>query len=94
MALGCLALTFATSGALVWRSLQSTVTPYVVEVDETGAATAIANVGPGLGPEIGPAGNFSALPDSAKWVLGATMLLGRLELLAVFVLFTPAFWRG
>lgn len=42
MALGCLALSFATSGALVWRSLQSTVTPYVVEVDETGAARAVA----------------------------------------------------
>lgn len=41
MALGCLALSFATSGALVWRSLQSTVTPYIVEVDETGAATSI-----------------------------------------------------
>ncbi len=42
MALGLLALCFATSGALVWRSLQSTVTPYIVEVDETGAARAIA----------------------------------------------------
>ncbi len=42
MALGCLALSFATSGALVWRSLQSTVTPYVVEIDETGAARAVA----------------------------------------------------
>lgn len=42
MALGCLALCFATSGALIWRSLQSTVTPYIVEVDETGAARAIA----------------------------------------------------
>ena len=41
MALGCLALSFATSGALIWRSLQSTVTPYIVEVDETGAAKAI-----------------------------------------------------
>jgi type IV secretion system protein TrbF len=41
MALGCLALTFATSGALIWRSLQSSVTPYIVEVDETGAATVI-----------------------------------------------------
>ena len=59
----------------------------------SGAATAIANVGPGLGPEIGPAGNFGGLPDSAKWVLALTMLVGRLELLAVFVLFTPAFWR-
>ena len=42
MAVGCLALSFATSGALVWRSMQSTVTPYVVEVDETGAARAVA----------------------------------------------------
>lgn len=41
MALGCLALSFVTSGALIWRSLQSTVTPYVVEVDETGAAKAV-----------------------------------------------------
>lgn len=60
----------------------------------SGAATAIANVGPGLGPEIGPAGNFAGLPDTAKWMLAATMLVGRLELLAVFVLFTPNFWRG
>lgn len=59
----------------------------------SGAATAIANIGPGLGPEIGPAGNFAGLPDPAKWVLTATMLLGRLELLAVLVLFTPNFWR-
>jgi len=47
MALGCLALSFATSGALIWRSLQSTVTPYIVEVDETGAAKA---VGPATEP--------------------------------------------
>ena len=44
MALGCLGLCFVTSGALVWRSMQSTVTPYVVEVDETGAARAVAPV--------------------------------------------------
>ena len=42
MALGCLALCFVTSAALVWRSTISTVTPYVVEVDETGAARAVA----------------------------------------------------
>jgi trk system potassium uptake protein TrkH len=60
----------------------------------SGALTALANVGPGLGDIIGPAGNFSSLPDSAKWLLSAAMLLGRLELLTVLVLFTPAFWRG
>ncbi|OZB19111.1 MAG: conjugal transfer protein TrbF [Hyphomonas sp. 34-62-18] len=42
MALGLLGLCFATSGALVWRSLQSTVTPYVVEIDETGSVRAVA----------------------------------------------------
>lgn len=58
----------------------------------TGALTALTNVGPGLGPIIGPVGNFSSLPDAAKWICSAVMLLGRLEILAVFVIFTPAFW--
>ncbi|WP_338528088.1 TrkH family potassium uptake protein [Nitratireductor thuwali] len=59
----------------------------------TATLTAITNVGPGLGPVIGPAGNFSALNDYAKWILTVTMLLGRLEILAVLVLLSPAFWR-
>jgi len=60
----------------------------------SGALSALANVGPGLGPEIGPAGNFAGLPDGAKWLLSAAMLLGRLELFTVLILFSPAFWRG
>ncbi len=60
----------------------------------SGAATAIANVGPGLGDVIGPTGTFAPLPDAAKWLLSAAMLLGRLELLTVLVLFTPRFWQG
>ncbi|MBA1274638.1 TrkH family potassium uptake protein [Stutzerimonas azotifigens] len=59
----------------------------------TGAATAVCNVGPGLGPIIGPAGNFSTLPDAAKWLLSAGMLLGRLEIITVLVLMTRVFWR-
>ncbi|MBB2494964.1 TrkH family potassium uptake protein [Aquipseudomonas ullengensis] len=59
----------------------------------TGAATAVCNVGPGLGPIIGPVGNFAPLPDAAKWLLTIGMLLGRLEILTVLVLFTPAFWK-
>lgn len=58
------------------------------------AATAVANVGPGLGTIIGPAGNFAGLPDAAKWILGFAMLLGRLEFFAVLLLLTPTFWRG
>lgn len=59
----------------------------------SGAGTALANVGPGLGEIIGPAGNFKPLPDSAKWLLTIGMLLGRLELFTVLVLLTPTFWR-
>ena len=59
----------------------------------SGAMTSISNVGPGLGNIIGPAGSFAPLPESAKWVLSIGMLLGRLEILAAFVIFHPDFWR-
>ena len=60
----------------------------------SGAATALGNIGPGLGDTIGPSGNFQSLPDTSKWILLAAMLVGRLELMAVMVLFTAAFWRA
>ena len=60
----------------------------------SGAASAISNVGPGLGAIIGPAGTYAPLPDEAKWLLCFGMLLGRLELLTVLVLFTYSFWRN
>ena len=58
------------------------------------AATAITNTGPGLGPEIGPDGNFAGLPDAAKWILSVGMLAGRLELFTVLILLMPRFWRS
>ncbi len=57
------------------------------------AGTAIANVGPGLGPIVGPSGNFATLPDGAKWLMSIGMLIGRLEVFTVLVLLFPAFWR-
>lgn len=60
----------------------------------TAAATAVANVGPGLGPIVGPAGNFAPLEPGAKLVLCAAMILGRLEIFTVLVLFSPVYWRG
>lgn len=60
----------------------------------SGAATALSNVGPGLGSEIGPAGNFGGLNDIAKWLLIVGMLLGRLELLAVYAILTVQFWKA
>ena len=60
----------------------------------SGAASAISNVGPGLGGTIGPDGNYQKIPEISKWILSFGMLLGRLELFAVLVLFFPSFWRS
>ncbi len=59
----------------------------------SGAVTTISNVGPGLGDVIGPDGTFQPLPDTAKWMMCAGMILGRLELFTVLVLILPAFWK-
>ncbi|KUJ85656.1 potassium transporter TrkH [Ruegeria marisrubri] len=80
-----------TLGIVSW-GLALTGLDFITAV--SGAATALANVGPGLGPQIGPAGNFSGLNDAAKWMLTAAMLIGRLELMAIYALFTLKFWRN
>jgi len=59
----------------------------------TGALASLTNVGPGFGSVIGPEGSFATLPDSAKWLLSAGMMLGRLEFTTVTVLFVPFIWR-
>jgi len=58
------------------------------------AWTALFNVGLAFGPEVGATGALHAFPAAAKWLMAAGMLLGRLEVLAVLVLFLPRFWRG
>ena len=50
------------------------------------------NIGPGL-HQVGPATNFAVLSDFQTWVCSFAMLLGRLELFALLVVFTPTFWR-
>jgi len=79
--------TFVVSATLLSFTGLDTITAI------SGAATTLANVGPGLGDIIGPAGSFAPLPDTAKWIMTATMLIGRLEVLVVLVMFTPGFWR-
>ncbi|SFR43158.1 trk system potassium uptake protein TrkH [Yoonia tamlensis] len=60
----------------------------------SGAATAIANIGPGLGSEIGPAGNFVHINDSAKWILSIAMFVGRLEIMVVLTILSIKFWKN
>ncbi|GGO83647.1 hypothetical protein GCM10011348_27930 [Marinobacterium nitratireducens] len=88
------AFSFLFFVCLVVTTLLLSLTGLDLITSLTGAATALTNVGPGLGEIIGPAGNFATLTDSAKWILCFAMLLGRLELLSLIVIFTPVFWRG
>jgi trk system potassium uptake protein len=57
------------------------------------SASAISNVGPGIGEIIGPNGNYSSINDIAKWILAITMLVGRLEIFTILVLFSKNFWK-
>ncbi|WP_417851282.1 TrkH family potassium uptake protein [Thalassoglobus sp.] len=58
----------------------------------TAVASTLNNIGPGLGV-IGPADNYSGFSQQGKALLTLLMLLGRLELFAILVLFSPQFWR-
>ena len=60
----------------------------------TAAWTAIANIGPAFGPEVGPTGAVDGFPAVAKWLMIVAMLLGRLEMVSVLVILLPRFWRG
>lgn len=55
--------------------------------------TALGNIGYGFGPMVERTGTFVDFPDAAKWIMTLAMLLGRLGLLAIFVLVLPRFWR-
>ena len=83
---------FVVSLGILSVLLSATGLDFVTSV--SGAAAAIANIGPGLGEIIGPTGNFSTLNDTAKWLLSIGMLIGRLELVVVIVLFTSRFWSS
>ncbi len=60
----------------------------------SGASAALANIGPGLGLEIGPAGNYANINDTAKWILSIAMFVGRLEIMVVLTIVSIKFWRN
>ncbi|MBQ7247527.1 MAG: TrkH family potassium uptake protein [Lachnospiraceae bacterium] len=59
----------------------------------TSVVTCFNNIGPGLGPIVGPAGNFSTWSAFGKIVLSFDMLLGRLEIFSILLLFMPSLWK-
>lgn len=77
---------FLFIASLVTLTALLTLTGLDLITAASGAAATLANIGPGLGPIIGPAGNYSSLPDTAKWLLTAGMILGRMEVVMALVL--------
>ncbi len=59
----------------------------------TACAATIGNVGPGM-DLVGPASNYAGLSNLSKTVLSFLMIIGRLELFAILVIFTPSFWKN
>ncbi len=57
------------------------------------AVSAVGNVGPGLGSEIGPVGNYSGFSDWNMWVFSICMLSGRLEFMLFYAMMLPRFWQ-
>jgi trk system potassium uptake protein TrkH len=55
-------------------------------------ATCMAGIGPGLGT-VGPMSNFAHMPEASKVALSLLMILGRLEIITVFTLFTRTYWK-
>ncbi|WP_336068296.1 TrkH family potassium uptake protein [Nitratireductor rhodophyticola] len=82
---------FLVIWAVIILLLAATGLDFVTAI--SAALTGLTNVGPGLGQIVGPAGSFAPVPDLAKWIIAFAMLMGRLEILAVLVIFTPVFWE-
>ncbi|MDC0073917.1 TrkH family potassium uptake protein [Alphaproteobacteria bacterium] len=83
---------FLLSFSLLALSLSAIGLDFVTSISS--AATAITNVGPGLGSLVGPASTFAELPNAAKWVMSIGMLIGRLEIFIIITIFTRSFWNS
>jgi trk system potassium uptake protein TrkH len=66
-------------------------------LDPVSALSAVAaclnNIGPGLG-NVGATESFSAVPPAGKLLLAVIMVVGRLEVFAILVLFSPRLWHA
>ncbi|MFH1462859.1 MAG: potassium transporter TrkG [Pseudomonadota bacterium] len=80
--LGLFALASAVMGALGLDLVTST----------SAAIACLSSIGPGLAG-VGPSQNYAFIPAIGKLVLCLCMLAGRLEIFALFAIFTPECWR-
>lgn len=87
---------FFSAYIFIWAigSMAMALAGYEFATATSSVITALSNVGPGIGPLIGPVGNFATMQDPELLILSLAMLLGRLEVLTVLVLLVPIFWKS
>jgi trk system potassium uptake protein TrkH len=90
--LAVLAYLFVYVSCIILATLLLTATGLDVLTGFSAAVASINNTGPGLG-QVGPLSTYAVLSDFQIWVCSFLMLLGRLELMTLLVVMTPAFWR-
>jgi len=90
--LAVLAYVFVYVSCIILSTLLLAATGLDVLTAFSAAVASINNTGPGLG-QVGPMSNYSVLGEFQVWVCSFLMLLGRLELMTLLVVMTPAFWR-
>ncbi len=90
--LAVLAYVFVYVSCIILATLLLTATGLDVLTGFSAAVASINNTGPGLG-QVGPLSTYAVLSDFQIWVCSSLMLLGRLELMTLLVVMTPAFWR-
>ncbi len=85
---------FAILYVVTFAAFALAYSAFDVDIDTALSAsiTALANVGPGIGTEIGPVGNFADMPSAVKLLQSLEMILGRLELLGGILVLLPDFW--
>jgi len=90
--LAVLAYVFVYVSCIILATLLLAATGLDALTAFSAAVASINNTGPGLG-QVGPMSNYAVLGDFQVWVCSFLMLLGRLELMTLLVVMTPAFWR-
>ncbi len=77
---------------IVFMTLLVSLDGFDFETNISAVLACINNIGPGFSV-VGPVGNFAGFSYFSKIILTFTMLAGRLELLPILILFSPALWK-
>ena len=79
--------------ALIVCVLLISVDGFGFETNVTATLSCLSNIGPGMGPVVGPTGNFAHFSYFSKSILSLIMLIGRLEFMPMLIIFSPNTWK-